>query len=353
MIDIKGLTANIGGFSIRDINVSISDKEYFVILGPTGAGKTVFLECLAGLHKIKQGEIWVDSVNIIRQTPEQRGIGYVPQDYALFPFLNVDANIRFGLKNKKHIGQETEKHLEILAKLLGIKHLLSRDTRNLSGGEKQRVALARALATSPRILLLDEPLSALDVQTAKYLRMELRRIHNEMGVTTIHITHNHEEADELADRIAVMNDGKFIQTGKPDEIFFSPENKEVSRFIGSPNILFCNSSRQLIPGLIEVTCGEIKILVYHEEDEIEKIAIAPHDIYISNVLPPGPSVNRFQGRITEINVESAVTWLSVMVSNISLNVEIPSETAKEMGLVVGNQIHLILRLRKLKILGNQ
>ena len=141
-----------------------------------------------------------------------------------------------------------------LADLLGITHLLDRDTRSLSGGEKQRVALARALAPAPRILLLDEPLSSLDVQTSKYLRLELRRIHQELGVTTIHITHNHMEAEELADRMAIMSNGKIEQVGKPQEIFFSPETEAVSDFIGSLNILECDSCRQLVPGLIEVDC---------------------------------------------------------------------------------------------------
>ena len=172
MIEIKNLSIRKGDFSLQNLQITIRDKEYFVILGPSGAGKTVFLECVAGLHKIKTGEIWADKTNITHFVPENRGVGYVPQDYVLFPFLNVKDNILFGLKQSKHTKTEVHKRVQVLADLLGITHLLDRDTRTLSGGEKQRVALARALAPSPRIVLLDEPLSSLDVQTSKYLRLE-------------------------------------------------------------------------------------------------------------------------------------------------------------------------------------
>jgi molybdate/tungstate transport system ATP-binding protein len=213
MIEIKDLSVHIGGFALKDLTLNIHDKEYFVVLGPSGAGKTVFMECLAGLHRLKSGSIRLNQKDITRLSPEERGLGYVPQDYVLFPFLNVSENILFGLKQKKVPFSIGQKRLKDLAVLLGITHLLERDPRTLSGGEKQRVALARALAPAPQILLLDEPLSSLDVQTSKYLRLELRRIHQEMGVTTIHITHNHVEAEELADRMAVMVAGRIEHSG--------------------------------------------------------------------------------------------------------------------------------------------
>jgi ABC-type sugar transport system ATPase subunit len=234
MIDIKGITTHIGDFALENLNLTIQDKEYFIILGPSGAGKTVFMECIAGIHKARKGEIWIDEINITHLSPEERGLGYVPQDYVLFPFLNVRENIIFGLRRKKHGQLEIRNRLLVLADLLGLTHLLERDVRSLSGGEKQRVALARALAPSPRLLLLDEPLSSLDVQTSKYLRLELRRIHRK-GVTTIHITttmlklkncrpHRHYESEEL-------NRSENLKRSS------SPENAAVSNFIGSLNIL--------------------------------------------------------------------------------------------------------------------
>ena len=235
-----------------------------------------------------------------------------------------------------------------LADLLGITHLLDRDTRSLSGGEKQRVALARALAPAPRILLLDEPLSSLDVQTSKYLRLELRRIHQELGVTTIHITHNHMEAEELADRMAIMSGGKIEQVGKPQDIFFSPQTEAVSNFIGSLNILDCDSCRQLVPGLMEVDCGGMHIILPHDEGMMQKIAISPRDVYVSDVLPPGPSVNRYKGIITAIDYSTTMAKLEVKVGDNSIKAEMPGELAKEMNLIIGKEVYLILKIEKAK-----
>lgn len=351
MIEIKDLSIKVGGFSLHDLNLTIQDKEYFVILGPSGAGKTVFMECLAGIYKARKGEICIDNTNVTRLAPEERNLGYVPQDYVLFPFLNVRDNILFGLKRDKHARAETHRRLLMLSELLGITHLLDRDTLTLSGGEKQRVALARALATSPRILLLDEPLSALDVQTANYLRQELRRIHREMGVTTIHITHNHNEAEELADRMAVMSEGRIEQVGPPHDIFFAPGTAAVSDFIGSLNILPCDSCRQLVPGLMEADCGGLHIVVPHDEGHMEKIAISPRDVYVSDILPPGPAVNRFQGVITAIDNDTTTAKLNVKVGNTDIKAEIHNELSREMGLVTGKEVYLILKLRRLKVLG--
>jgi ABC-type Fe3+/spermidine/putrescine transport system ATPase subunit len=268
----------------------------------------------------------------------------------------VRENILFGLKkgiNKRHNQLECQTRMLALADLLGITHLLDRDPRSLSGGEKQRVALARALAPSPRILLLDEPLSSLDVQTAKYLRLELRRVHQELGVTTIHITHNHMEAEELADRIAIMSNGKIEQVGKAQDIFFSPETDAVAGFIGSLNIFDCDSCRQLVPGLMEVECGGLRIVLPHDEGDIHKIAISPRDIYISDALPPGPSVNRFTGVVTMVDTGNSSARIEVKIGHIHARAEMPSELAKEMNLLIGKEVFVILKLRRLKVLGKQ
>jgi ABC-type sugar transport system ATPase subunit len=353
MIEINNLSIRMGGFALKDVNLSIRDKEYLVILGPTGAGKTVLMECLAGLHNLKQGSIRIDNADVTNLAPEERQIGYVPQDYVLFPFLNVQENILFGLKRGKYDRLDIQKRLMTLTGLLGIKHLLQRDPRTLSGGEKQRVALARALATAPRILLMDEPFSALDVQTSCYLRMELRHIHQELGVTTVHITHNQIEAEEMADRVAVMISGSIAQVGKPQDIFFYPENETVSNFIGTSNILECHSCRQLVPGLMEVFCENLRIVLPHDAGNIEKIAISPRDIYISDVLPSGPSVNRYKGWIKDINYESTTARINVDIGDVHLKAEMPSELAREMSLAPSSEVYLILKLRRLKVLGNR
>jgi ABC-type sugar transport system ATPase subunit len=349
MIEVKSLCLHLGNFFLSDINLNVSKGEYFVLLGPTGAGKTVFVECLAGLHVCQKGEIWIDGNIATALAPEERGIGYVPQDYALFPFLNVLGNITFGLKKRRSPKPELKEKVKELTHLLGVSHLLNRDVRTLSGGEKQRVALARALATSPRILLLDEPLSSLDVSTSKYLRLELRRFHEELGITTIHVTHNLMEAEEMADRIAIFNRGTLEQVGTAEEVFFYPKNETVSDFIGTPNILNCDHCNPLGNGLMEVICGGVHIILPGEGKEVKRIALFPRDIYVSPTKPPGPELNRFKGVVTEIKPYSSLVRLKAKIGETCLLAELPKERIQDMGITLGQEVFLILKLRRLMV----
>ncbi len=353
MIVIKNLSADLGSFHLKDIELSVVKGEYFVVLGPTGSGKTVLLECMAGLHRIRRGEIWIDGSDVTHLAPEDRQVGYVPQDYVLFPFLNVFGNIAFGLRRNRRSQNDIKARVDTVANLMGISHLLSRSPRSLSGGEKQRVALARALAPSPNLLLLDEPLSSLDLQTSKYLRLELRRIHDELGITTVHVTHNQMEAEEIADRIAVLNMGRLEQVGGPDEIFFYPKNEFVSEFIGTPNILDCDFCRNLGQGLVEVHCGGIVLIIPHDGNSVHRIALFPRDIYISKTIPPGPEVNRVRGIISRTKISPTSVRLAVKVGDNELLTEMPHHIFESMGLEVGQKVFLILKLRRIKVYENK
>ncbi|HQA83037.1 MAG TPA: ABC transporter ATP-binding protein [Syntrophales bacterium] len=349
MIEIRDMRVRLGKFTLRDVNLRIREGEYFVILGPTGSGKTVILEAIAGLCRIRKGAIFINGEDATNMPPERRRIAYVPQDYALFPFLNVRENIRFGLKKGDVNREETDRRIGHLAHLLGITHLLERPVGNLSGGEKQRVSLARALATAPRILLLDEPLSSLDVSTAKYLRLELRRFHDELGITTIHVTHNLMEAEELADRIAIIDKGNLEQVGTREEIFLSPCNETVSNFIGTPNILSCEKCSDLGHGLIEAVCGRMPVILPYEGAEVRKIALFPRDIYVSAVKPPGPQLNRFRGIVRDIQPFSSLARLKVQVGDNVLLTEMPKAAMEEMAIEVGQEVYLILKIRGIRI----
>jgi ABC-type Fe3+/spermidine/putrescine transport system ATPase subunit len=349
MIAIKDLSVHVGDFSLSDIDLQIDDQEYFVILGPTGAGKTVLLESIAGLHRCRGGTILIDGADMTSVPPEQRQIGYVPQDYALFPFLTVAGNITFGLRGRHLTHKTIKQKVDALSHLLHLSHLLDRDVRTLSGGEKQRVALARALATSPRILLLDEPLGSLDVRTAKYLRLELRRFHEELGVSTIHVTHNLIEAEEMADRMAIMNMGTVEQVGTPEEVFFDPGSETVADLIGTPNILECDHVKPIGHGLVEALCGGMSVILPLHDGGIKKIALFPRDIYVSATQPPGPELNRFQGVVTDIQPFSSLTRLTVTVGKNRLLAELPKDIFEEMGISMGQEVFLILKLRRLRI----
>jgi len=278
----------------------------------------------------------------------KRKIGYLFQDLYLFPHLHVFSNIAFSLKIKKKKHEEIKSRVEILLQILRIENLIYRYPKELSGGEKQRVALARALALAPEVLLLDEPLSSLDLQSSKYLRGELKQLQKKLGITAIYVTHNLSEAGEIADRIVVIEKGRIEQIGKVEEIFFFPENNNVSEFIGAPNILNCNSFQILEKGIAEVDCEGLSIIVPDEGKKIEKIAIFPRDIYISETKTPGPNVNRFEGIINNIRLNNDIIRLSVKTGKNNLLVELPYHIYKRMKLKRGDKVFLIFKLRKIK-----
>ncbi|HOJ44235.1 MAG TPA: ABC transporter ATP-binding protein, partial [Syntrophorhabdaceae bacterium] len=270
MPDIKLI--NVSRHICKDINLHIYDKEIFVIVGPTGAGKTTLLNIIAGVTDYS-GNVYIGDVCVDKISPKKRGVGYMFQGLALFPHLTVEANIAFGLKADKMGEGAIKERVDYLMEMMRIKHLSHRYPQTLSGGEKKRVALARSLAPSPQVLLLDEPTSSLDHQTAKYLRIELMDVLKKLGITTVYITHDLREADEIADRIAFISHGTIEQVSTPKEFFFNPRSESVSRFVGMPNILECTRSRILASGLVEVTSGEMRMILPYDGTNIKKIAI--------------------------------------------------------------------------------
>lgn len=236
MLKIENLNYRIGNFYLKNINLEIRETEYFVLLGPTGSGKTTLLKCILGLNKITSGRIFTDNKEITNFLPEERNIGFLPQNYLLFPNMNVFENIAFGLKIKKKSEQTIKNEVLKIAKLLNIETLLNRDINNLSGGEAQRVALARALVVKPKILLLDEPFSAIHEGLKSELWFELKNILKTLQIPTVHITHNLDEGYAVADKMGVIIDGKLAQQDYPNEIFSRPENTAVAGFLGLKNI---------------------------------------------------------------------------------------------------------------------
>jgi ABC-type sugar transport system ATPase subunit len=236
MIELKNVHVKVADFLLEQINLHIPKSDYTVILGPTGAGKTVLLESIAGLHAVRQGQILLNGKDVTAIVPEERGVSIVYQDYALFPHLTVKDNIIFGLKVRHITRLKIEEAFEWIGGLFDIQPLLKRFPATLSGGERQRVALARALITKPEILLLDEPLSALDAESREETRSQLKDTHQKLNITTLHVTHDFEEAMSLADSIIVINQGKIVQVGKPSEIFYHPSSEFVARFTMARNI---------------------------------------------------------------------------------------------------------------------
>ena len=252
MIQVCDLVAEYGAFSLKRINLSIPAGETFVLVGPSGAGKTLLLETIRGVKPPKQGRILLAGQDMTHLPPEQRQFSYVPQDLALFPHLSVRGNIVFGLDVRNAPKRQIEERTNQVAALLGIEALLDRKAiRSLSGGEKQRVALARSLVVEPRVLFLDEPFGALDAATRMQLLHDMRALHRRLGLTTVLITHDLEEAFVMADRMGIMMAGRIEQVGSPTELHDRPATLRLARFLLVQNVL---SGQCVGPGDAPGTC---------------------------------------------------------------------------------------------------
>ncbi len=298
MLRIAGLAKRLGDFALDGVDLTVADGEYFVVLGPTGAGKTILLETLAGIYSPDAGTIDLDGRDITRTDPKDRGIGMVYQDYMLFPHLTVGENIGFGLKQMKAESARIRESVQETAALLGIGHLLERTTGTLSGGEQQRAAIARALVLRPRVLLLDEPLSALDTVTRERLRRELKAIHRTTGTTVIHITHHFEDIFALADRVAVMQDGRIVQAGSPDEVFRRPTTEFVAAFTGMENV-YCGVS-SVRNGEAAIDLGEIVVRTVTTIEGDVCVGIRPEEVILSRRPFESSAANTFPGTVIEI-----------------------------------------------------
>jgi multiple sugar transport system ATP-binding protein len=227
--------------AVNDVSLEIEDKESMSFLGPSGSGKTTLLRCIAGLESPDSGDIYIGDTLVNDLSPKERDIAMVFQNYGLYPHMSVYQNIAFPLKMRKLAKQDIDRKVREVAELLRITHLLNRRPKQTSGGEAQRTALGRAIVRDPKVFLMDEPLSNLDAKLRIYMRAELKRLHRELGVTTIYVTHDQAEAMTIADRIAVINNGSLQQVGTSEMLYDSPTNAFVAGFIGNPpmNIINC------------------------------------------------------------------------------------------------------------------
>lgn len=223
--------------AVDNISVEIMEGEFFSLLGPSGCGKSTTLRMIAGFEETEIGSIEIDGVDVSSLLPEQRGIGFVFQNYAIFPHMHVYDNIAFGLRLRKLPASEINTRVRAALEQVGMSGFENRFQREMSGGQQQRVALARVLVTEPRILLLDEPLSALDKNLREEMKFWIKDLQVSLGITTIYVTHDQGEALTMSDRIAVMNEGRIVQVGTPEEIYEHPTNRFVTEFIGESNIL--------------------------------------------------------------------------------------------------------------------
>lgn len=222
---------------LKDINLEIEKGSLVTLLGPSGCGKSTLLRCLAGLEEVSGGKIYLDDVDITDISARDRGIGMVFQQYSLFPNMNVEQNVAFGLKMKKMPKEEIKERVAKILEIVGLSDKIDQYPGQLSGGQQQRVALARAIVTEPKVLLLDEPLSAIDALLRRNLQIEIRRIQQQLNITTIFVTHDQDEAMVMSDMIHLFHDGHIEQSGAPTDLYVNPSTKFAATFIGNYNIL--------------------------------------------------------------------------------------------------------------------
>jgi molybdopterin-binding protein len=360
MLEIKNIHVSFPGFSLEDISFRLAGGDYLVLLGVSGAGKTVLLEVLAGLLKPGSGQVLLNGKDITRQRIQERGIGLVYQDLSLFPHMTVSENIAYPLKNRIHGRDRIKAEVISLAGQTGIPHLLDRYPGTLSGGEAQRVALARTLASNPEVLLLDEPLANLDVKLKAELRSLLRRIHKS-GKTMIHVTHDFMEAATLATRVAVVEKGRLVQYGNPEEVFRHPATEFVARFSGVKNLFSCTladgpaiadgSNQSVSPadgaaplagtGLTKAisTNGVALFFVGQAREKSGFVMVPQEDILLSGDRLDSSAVNQLQGIVKEVYLSGQGVEL-VVDAGLEMVVSVSRSSREKLKLEPGRKVWL-------------
>ena len=327
---------------IDDLNLTIENGELFTLLGPSGCGKTTLLRMIAGFNSIEGGDFFFGETRINDMEPSKRNIGMVFQNYAIFPHLTVRDNVAFGLKQRKVAKEELETRTDEYLKLMQIDQFADRKPDQLSGGQQQRVALARALVINPDVLLMDEPLSNLDAKLRVDMRQAIRDIQRRIGITTVYVTHDQEEAMTISDHIAVMNLGEIQQVGSPKELYHKPHNEFVANFIGKTNLIDAKIIKENNKTFLQI--GEYK-LELQEYDHVE-----PQDVRVS--IRPEEFIKDESG-VIEATVDNSVYLGSsvnyLLNTNFAERIEVTEESTFEENLKTGDVIHLTVNTSKINI----
>ncbi|MCX7184340.1 MAG: sulfate ABC transporter ATP-binding protein [Nitrosospira sp.] len=342
-IEVRNLSKQFGTFAaLRDVSLEVRSGELLALLGPSGSGKTTLLRVIAGLDVADAGQVLFQGEDATDQHVRERQVGFVFQHYALFRNMTIFENVAFGLrvrpKDVRPPDAEIRERVHELLKLVQLDWLAERYPHQLSGGQRQRIALARALAVEPKVLLLDEPFGALDAKVRKELRSWLRRLHDDMHITSVFVTHDQEEALEVADRVVVMNEGRIEQIGTPDEVYENPASPFVYEFLGNVNLFHSrlHRGRAWIDG-IEVDAPE-----HAEAEELAAVAyVRPHDIEVDRVAQGEAAL---AARVTHVLSVGPIVRLELIREDSEdknpIQVEISKERFRELQLVRGDQVFI-------------
>jgi molybdate/tungstate transport system ATP-binding protein len=347
-LKIDHVSKKLGMFSLKDVSLEVAEGEYFVLLGPTGAGKTVLLEVIMGFHRPDKGKVLLNGHNITYVEVDKRGIAYVPQNCPLFPHMNVSENVEFGLKMQRVSPAERNKAVKKMLEAMSLEGMAEAMPPTLSGGERQKVVLARVLITEPKVVLLDEPLTSIDAETSRNLRNELKRINHEFKVAFLHVTHDQTEAFSLADRIAIIRYGKIVQAGTPNDVLSNPVDESVARFLGYENVL----NAKLVKyegGISEVSVDGISIKVKGKlESDAATIAIRPEDLVITTEASTvSDEWNSLEGKVREYTNFGPVVEVNID-AGLVLKAFIDKRSFLGLNLVEGKRVHVAFKIDSVK-----
>lgn len=352
-LKVDGIVKQYGDFTaLKAVSLEVYRSEFICFLGPSGCGKTTLLRAIAGLDIQTTGRIFQDGVDISALPPSERDFGIVFQSYALFPNLTVRRNVAFGLENRKLPRAEINRRVAELLETVGLSDHGNKYPSQISGGQQQRVALARALATSPGLLLLDEPLSALDAKVRLRLRHEIKELQRRLGVTTILVTHDQEEALAMADRVVVMNQGGIAQVGTPQQIYSAPTSAFVADFIGSMNFMEgTRLDRQRVQlGALELSCDNDGLTA----DGPVTVAIRPEDVMVQGAESGG--VNTFQAEIRDLEFLGSFFHAKLSEPSLGRNVlraNFSANLVRRMNLQKGQRLTVALPQEHLRVYARQ
>ena len=334
MLELRSISKRLGAMDMREVSLSVGDGEYFVLLGPSGVGKTVLIELIAGLLRPDAGQVLWDGADITATPPEARGFAVVYQDCTLLPHLTVADNIAYGLRAIGAPAARIRQRQAELADMLNIAALMARRPETLSGGEAQRVALARALAAEPKLLLLDEPLSALDTTARLHLRQELRRINSTLKLPILHVTHDLAEAMALGNRIGVMLDHRIHQIASPENLFRRPSDPDVAAFLGMWNVL-------PVAGVTDHVCtiGDQRIHVSHADEHTGHVWIKPEEILLSRDPFDSSARNQFACRVLEWQHRETLLLVHVQIGELTLAALITYASFQHLALDKGAELY--------------
>ncbi|MCI0548277.1 MAG: putative 2-aminoethylphosphonate ABC transporter ATP-binding protein [Candidatus Rokubacteria bacterium] len=349
-VALEGVAKKFGGFvALRAVSLSVSPGEFVCFLGPSGCGKTTLLRIIAGLERQNAGSVQMGGREVSGLPPSQRNYGIVFQSYALFPNLTVARNVGYGLEARRARRADIDRRIDELLDLVGLRHHKEKYPAQLSGGEQQRIALARALAPAPALLLLDEPLSALDARVRQSLRHEIRALQRRLGVTTIMVTHDQEEALAMADRIVVMNHGAVEQVGPPAEIYTRPRSPFVARFVGQMNFIPARAGTRA--GWAELAGTALR----HQPGpavapgSAVTLAIRPEEIVLAPAA--GGTDNRLRTRVTSVQFLGPFTRLGLALEGdgVTLECDVAANAFAELDAAAGTALDLTLRPEALRM----